>query len=101
MSNQEESAAGADVRPKTKHAPPPSRTRTNKDWIMITLGVLLILFFLTSGYLGVVTTNKNSRQKIRGPVKDPDKMGMIGPSNSFPYKFTACRNSIFSLAHRS
>ncbi|GEM_PF-1940022 len=101
MNDQEQRASGNGVRPKTKPAPPPSGTRTNKDWIMITLGVLLILFFVTAGYLGVVKTNKNSPQRIRGPVKDPDKVGMMDRSRSFQSAFADSRNSLVGLAPRS
>jgi hypothetical protein len=51
--------------------PEPSVTRTDRDWVMIFLGVALILFFLGVGYLTVSENDRNPAQKIRGPVKDP------------------------------
>lgn len=55
-----------------KNSPPEaSIVRTNKDWIMIILGVALILFFFVVGYVAILQEGRNPGQKFRGPVKDP------------------------------
>ena len=55
-----------------KNSPPePSIVRTNKDWIMIILGVALILFFFVAGYVAILQEGRSPGQKFRGPVKDP------------------------------
>ncbi len=56
---------------KTRRAAPtPQRTRTNHDWIMVLLGVLLIVLFVVIGYLSLV--RKPTGAIMRGPVKDPN-----------------------------
>ena len=55
-------------------SPIPRRTRTNRDWIMISLGVLLIFLFLVIGYLSLVPRGKGAGGPLRGPVKDPNAL---------------------------
>ncbi len=51
-------------------APTPQTTRTNQDWIMVFLGVLLVFLFVVIGYLSLV--RKPTGAIMRGPVKDPN-----------------------------
>ncbi|MEW6349164.1 MAG: hypothetical protein AB1646_08885 [Thermodesulfobacteriota bacterium] len=60
-----------------ERAPAPSRTRSNRDPVMILLGVVLILFLLTAGYQGVFRGDKKPVKKYRGPVRDPFKVGFL------------------------
>jgi hypothetical protein len=60
-----------------KRASGPSSVGTNRDWVMIVLGSLLIVFFVAAGYASIIKTNKNSPLRKRGPVKYPKKMGSI------------------------
>jgi|GEM_PF-7088438 len=55
-------------------APIPRRTRTNRDWIMISLGVLLIFLFLVTGYLSLAPLGTGTVGPLRGPVKDPSTL---------------------------
>ncbi len=56
---------------KTKSAPEPSRARTDRDWVMIALGLLLVGVFLFAGYLSFQRPDGSGKPAIRGPVKDP------------------------------
>ncbi|HMK36996.1 MAG TPA: hypothetical protein VK463_18120 [Desulfomonilaceae bacterium] len=60
-----------------KKAPDPSATRTDKDWVMIVLGVLLAVLFLAGGYASLSQGEKAAVHKMKGPVKDPKSMGMF------------------------
>ncbi len=52
----------------------PSTTRTNRDGIMIVLGVVLIVFFVVAGYLTLTRSDSQpNNNKTRGPVKDPSR----------------------------
>lgn len=63
---------------RVKRTPPePSTTRTNRDWVMIVLGAALVLLFLIAGYVSLSPTQAPGVPKIRGPVKDPKKMGFL------------------------
>jgi hypothetical protein len=55
-----------------REAPVPRRTRTNRDWVMISLGVLLICLFLVAGYLSLAPRGKETGGPLRGPVKNPN-----------------------------
>jgi len=84
------------LRASRKNTPPePRATRTNKDWVMIFLGMALILFFLGLGCLTVSEDGKRPAQRIRGPVKDP--RGAVTPESvvavSFPADESQRRNS--------
>ena len=61
--------------PENKRTPKLSNTRTDRDWIMIVLGVCLVIFFLVGGYLSCGKTEKSAPTKLRGPVKDPARLG--------------------------
>lgn len=60
---------------ENKRTPKLSNTRTDRDWIMIVLGVCLVIFFLVGGYLNCGKTDKSTPPTLRGPVKDPARMG--------------------------
>lgn len=49
----------------------PRWTRTDRDWVMMVLGVVLIVFFVFSGYLALTEREDGTRGRKRGPVKDP------------------------------
>jgi hypothetical protein len=53
-------------------------TRTDRDWIMVVLGVLLIVAFLVAGYLSLGSTPKSPSTKPRGPVKNPARSSSMG-----------------------
>lgn len=60
----------------------PSTVRTNQDRVMIYVGVALILFFFCAGYISCARSDKQPTQnKIRGPVKNPNRSGSL-PNNS-------------------
>jgi hypothetical protein len=61
--------------PENKRTPKLSNTRTDRDWIMIVLGVCIVIFFLVGGYLSCGKTEKSTPPKLRGPVKDPARLG--------------------------
>lgn len=67
--------------PESKRAPEPSRTRTNRDWIMIVLGVFLAVLFFVAGYTSYTGSDTKPSRKIRGPVKDPKRRSDLGASN--------------------
>lgn len=67
--------------PESKRAPEPSRTRTNRDWIMIVLGVFLAVLFVVAGYTSYTGSDTKPSRKIRGPVKDPKRSSDLGESN--------------------
>ena len=58
-------------------SPTPRRTRTDRDWIMFSLGVLLIFIFLVIGYFSVWPRGKGTGGVIRGPVKNPVQLQSI------------------------
>lgn len=60
---------------KETRTPELSNTRTDRDWVMIVLGVCLVIFFLVGGYLSCGMTEKSAPPRLRGPVKDPASMG--------------------------
>jgi hypothetical protein len=66
---------------KRKKAPDPSITRTDKDWVMILIGLTLIALFAYGGYTSMFEGNKGASHKIKGPVKDPKNLGMVEPSD--------------------
>lgn len=83
------------LRVSQKNTPPePSVTRTDKDWVMLFLGMALILFFLGVGYLTVSEDGRKPAQKIRGPVKDPRRAISLegGVSVSLPGDKSQRRN---------
>ena len=61
--------------PKNTRTPELSNTRTDRDWIMIVLGVCLVIFFVVGGYLSCCMNGKSAPPKLRGPVKDPASLG--------------------------
>jgi hypothetical protein len=66
-------------------APVPRKTRTNRDWVMISLGVLLIFSFLVIGYLSLAPRDKGTSGPLRGPVKNPNAMQLQNmPSEAAP-----------------
>jgi hypothetical protein len=68
--------------PENKRTPKLSNTRTERDWIMIVLGVCLVIFFLVGGYLSCGKTEKGTAPRLRGPVKEPAR---LGASSVTPY----------------
>jgi hypothetical protein len=54
--------------PEDKRTPKLSNTRTDRDWIMIVLGVCLVIFFLVGGYLSCGKTEKGA-PKVAGSCK--------------------------------
>ena len=63
--------------PMNKRAVKLSNTRTDRDWIMIVLGVCLVIFFVVGAYVSFVRTAPNGSPKLRGPVKDPGRLGAL------------------------
>lgn len=63
--------------------PPPSVTRSDRDWVMFALGIGLIVLFVVIGYGGMTGWEGRSPGKIRGPVKDPAKVGSIREEGRF------------------
>jgi len=61
--------------PQNKRPTKLSNTRTDQDWIMIVFGVVLVIFFLVGGYLSCGKTEKSTPPRLRGPVKDPARLG--------------------------
>jgi hypothetical protein len=61
---------------KTRMAEP-RKTRTNRDWVMILLGVCLIISFLVGGYLSLTGSQQTPVRKFRGPVRDPAALGLL------------------------
>jgi hypothetical protein len=55
-------------------APVSRITRTNRDWVMISLGVLLVCLFLVTGYLSLVPRGNATGGPLRGPVKNPNAL---------------------------
>ncbi len=55
-------------------SPTPRITRTNRDWIMLSLGVLLIFLFLAIGYFSIWPRGKGTTGAMRGPVKNPNAL---------------------------
>jgi hypothetical protein len=62
---------------KNRGAAKLSNTRTDRDWIMIVLGVCLVIFFLVGACLSLTRTEKGLQPKLRGPVKDPGRLGAL------------------------
>ncbi len=67
-------ASEADLSSAKKRYPVPRRTRTGRDWVVISLGVLLIFLFLVIGYLSVAPRGKGTGAPLRGPVKNPNAL---------------------------
>ena len=61
---------------RPKPVPELSKTRTGKDWGMITLGICLVILFLVAGYLSRTQIGSEPISKPRGPVKDPKGIGL-------------------------
>lgn len=70
---------------RIKRTPPePSTIRTDRDWVMMALGIGLILLFLIGGYISLSPSGAPTAPKIRGPVKDPKKLGLLAPFDRNP-----------------
>ncbi len=70
---------------RVKRTPPePSTTRTDRDWVMMALGAGLILLFLIGGYMSYPLSDAPTVPKIKGPVKDPKKLGIPAPAGRNP-----------------
>lgn len=52
-------------------APAPSVTRSNRDVLMIVLGVFLVVLFLAAGYLAFRERVPEPAKAPRGPVRNP------------------------------
>lgn len=73
------------ARPAIKRpAPEPSGTRTNHDLVMIVLGVILTLFFLTAGAVSIKGPDDGAAPRTRGPVKNPAKSELRLPDAPLP-----------------
>ena len=68
-----------------KRAPEPSVTRTNRDWVMIILGLSLTILFLAGGYWSIAGHDSRREPKMRGPVKHPEKLGALPRSYHAAY----------------
>jgi len=93
----------------------PSSTRTDRDWVMIVLGVILVLFSFASVYLSFKGSDTRPvNNKIRGPVKDPTRSSRFynppqirGVNNPAPHVLAdvvnpghnACSGTLFVSAH--
>jgi hypothetical protein len=69
-----------------KASPTPRRTRTDRDWVMLSLGVLLIFIFLVIGYFSVFPRSKGTSGVIRGPVKNPNAVELQSTPEEAPLK---------------
>ena len=68
---------------KNKSTPEPSRSRTDRDWVMIGLGLLLAAVFLFAGYLSIQRVDAARKPAIHGPVKVPKgATGLLQPSQT-------------------
>jgi hypothetical protein len=73
--------------PSTRRASPtPRRTRTNRDWIMFSLGLLLIFLFLAIGYFSIWPRGMGTGSVMRGPVKNPNAVQFQGVPAETPLK---------------
>jgi hypothetical protein len=73
--------------PRTRKASPtPRRTRTDRDWVMLSLGVLLIFIFLVIGYFSILPRGKGTSGVIRGPVKNPNAVELQSAPEEAPLK---------------
>lgn len=61
---------------RARRTPPPSKARSNGDWVMILLGIALIALFVVAGY-GGLNGPEHGRRKPQGPVKDPGQVGRL------------------------
>lgn len=64
--------------PKSDRAPLPSKARTNRDPVMILVGIMLVVFSLAAGYSTWRETTPKPAALSRGPVKDPG-VGLTDP----------------------
>lgn len=75
----------------------PSIVRTDRDPVMIFVGVALILLFLVSGYISLTQSDRQpAANKIRGPVKNPNPSSSLfqipqGLGNPRTQSVFACR----------
>jgi hypothetical protein len=68
----------------------PSTVRTDQDRVMICLGVALFLFFLVAGYITLTRSDKQpANNKIRGPVKNPNRSSSFLKTPKGPGNFRA------------
>lgn len=79
-----------------RKSPRPRKTRTNRDWVMIMIGIGLIIFFLVAGYVGIGERGKGPVQKKRGPVKNPKALGQMWDreSRGFGLLRRICRQTV-------
>lgn len=75
---------------RKKKAPDPSPTRTDRDWVMIVIGLTLVILFAYGGYSSVFEGDKGTLHKFKGPVKDPKSMGMYDQGNKYPRETLRC-----------
>jgi hypothetical protein len=78
---------GPVVNPATrkKRSPDPSPTRTDGDWMMIILGVLLVMFFVVAIYTSLIQGDKGAIPKSKGPVKEPKGTSLFQPQDRDSY----------------
>jgi len=79
---------------RKRRAPEPRRTRTDRDWIMMAIGVSLIVFFLVGGYMSLREREKNPGRRIRGPVRNP-KTSCVPAEDPSPLR-SSCRTAVKS-----
>jgi hypothetical protein len=61
----------------------PATTRTDRDLVMVVLGLLIIVIFLVAAYLAITEGNRGPARKIRGPVKFPQTSGLWKTGKDF------------------
>ncbi|MBM3299760.1 MAG: hypothetical protein FJY85_07380 [Deltaproteobacteria bacterium] len=64
--------------------PEPSQGRTDRDRIMIFLGVFLVILFIVTSYVSLGGSDAPRRPKIRGPVKDPKRLSLLQEAALLP-----------------
>lgn len=65
---------------RSPRIPPPSKARSNRDWVMIVLGIALVALFVAAGYTGLNSPERGHR-RLQGPVKDPGHVGRLNDLN--------------------
>jgi hypothetical protein len=74
----------------------PRKVRTDRDWIMICLGICLTLVLSIIGYLSITEGQEGSPPRIRGPVRDPASLGLLEKD---PMVVRYCSKQVLILSH--
>ncbi|MDQ7781984.1 MAG: hypothetical protein RDU20_03830 [Desulfomonilaceae bacterium] len=73
------------ARSERKPSGDPGKIRTDRDWVMIVLGVCLTILFLAVGYVSIGGPDGDPPPKTRGPVKQHGPVGALpAPRVSVP-----------------